>query len=136
MLGIRMHRESKGERRSQRQRILDLLVRARGAEVTSRALAAVSLQYGARVRELRELGFQIVNRTETHGRMRHGFFKLVLGTPTPAHATVVESEAKQLRTSAPIGADVDAMGVCTESGRLFPESATVNADHAARFYPD
>lgn len=67
-------------RKSQRQRILDLLISARGW-VPAPELARISLQYSARVKELRTLGFRIVNRLETHSGVRHGFFKLEAGMP-------------------------------------------------------
>lgn len=51
-------------RKNQRQRILERLIAARGGEVPSLELAAVSLQYNARVSELREAGFVIISRLE------------------------------------------------------------------------
>jgi len=63
-------------RKNQRQKILDLLVAARGDEVPSPELARVSLQYCARISELREEGFVIVSRVEVHDRVKHGFFRL------------------------------------------------------------
>jgi len=72
-------------RRNQRQRILDRLLEARGSEVPSFELSRISLQYGARVKELREAGFRIVNRVEHHDGKVFGFFRLELGPPT-SHA--------------------------------------------------
>jgi hypothetical protein len=71
-----------GDRKSQRQRILDLLRAACGQEVPSVALSRISLQYGARVKELRELGFKIVNRTERQFDQVHGYFRLEIASPT------------------------------------------------------
>jgi hypothetical protein len=64
--------------KSQRQQILDLLRAARGGEVPSLALSRISLQYGARVKELRELGFQIQisNRTERRAGKVNGYFRM------------------------------------------------------------
>ena len=64
--------------KSQRQRILDLLLGAHGQEVPSVALSRISLQYGAWVKELRELGFRISNRTERRAGEVHGYFRLEL----------------------------------------------------------
>jgi len=63
-------------RKSQRDRILELLIRACGAEVPAPELARISLQYSARVKELRELGFRIINRVEVSNGSKHGFFRL------------------------------------------------------------
>lgn len=63
-------------RKNQRQRILDLLIAACGREVPSPELAKVSLQYCARISELREAGFIIISRVEAHGGAKHGFFRL------------------------------------------------------------
>jgi hypothetical protein len=63
-------------RKNQRQQILELLVAARGAEVPSPELARVSLQYCARISELREAGFVIISRVEVHNGVKHGFFRL------------------------------------------------------------
>ncbi|HMK31924.1 MAG TPA: hypothetical protein VK473_19740, partial [Terriglobales bacterium] len=88
------------ERHSQRQRILDVLLAARGAEVPSVALSRISLHYSARVKELRELGFRIVNRTERHDGQVHGFFRLELGAPElPTLATPSPSQAPLLPTA-------------------------------------
>ncbi len=48
------------QRRNQRQRVLDRLLTAHGAEVPSFELSRISLQYGASVKELREAGFRIL----------------------------------------------------------------------------
>ena len=70
-------------RKSQEARILEMLIRARGAWIPAPELAAVSLQYNARVFALRRLGFAIENRVETTlGGNRHGFFRLCTGSPS------------------------------------------------------
>lgn len=66
-------------RKNQRQRILELLIAARGGEVPSPELARVSLQYNARISELREAGFVIISRVEIHDGVKHGFFRLHQG---------------------------------------------------------
>jgi hypothetical protein len=63
-------------RKNQRQQILELLIAARGGEVPSPELARVSLQYCARISELREAGFVIISRVEVHDSVKHGFFRL------------------------------------------------------------
>jgi hypothetical protein len=58
--------------KNQRQRILERLIAARGGEVPSSELAEVSLQYNARVSELREAGFVIISRVEVRDGVKHG----------------------------------------------------------------
>jgi hypothetical protein len=77
---------STADRKNQRQRILDLLLAAHGEEVPSVALSRISLQYGARVKELRELGLRIVNRTERRSGQVHGYFRLEAGMPATEDA--------------------------------------------------
>jgi hypothetical protein len=62
---------------TQAQRILNLLVGAAGEWVPAPQLAEISLQYSARISELRALGHPIENRVtmSRHGG-RHGFFRL------------------------------------------------------------
>ena len=64
------------QRKNQRQRILELLIAACGGDVPSPDLARVSLQYCARISELREAGFVIISRVEVHDGVKHGFFRL------------------------------------------------------------
>ena len=61
-------------RKNQRQRILERLIA--GGEVPSPELARISLQYCARISELREAGFVIISRVEIHAGVKHGFFQL------------------------------------------------------------
>jgi hypothetical protein len=68
--------DSSPRRKNHRQRILELLIAARGGEVPSSELARVSLQYNARVSELREAGFVIITRVEVHDGVKRGFFRL------------------------------------------------------------
>jgi hypothetical protein len=63
-------------RKNQRQRILELLIAASPGEVPSPDLASVSLQYNARVSELREAGFVIISRVEINDGVKQGFFRL------------------------------------------------------------
>jgi len=63
-------------RKNQRQRILERLIAACGGDVPSPELAKVSLQYCARISELREAGFVIISRVEIYDGVKHGFFRL------------------------------------------------------------
>jgi len=65
-----------GARRSQRQQILKLLLDARGQWVPAPALAAISLQYSARVRELRLDGWRVDNRCPVVRGVKRGEFRL------------------------------------------------------------
>jgi hypothetical protein len=76
-------------RRNQRDRILQLLIAARGNWIPSPELAAISLQYSARISEARKLGFQIENKVEHHDGNVFGFFRLVLGAK-PAQGTLFD----------------------------------------------
>jgi hypothetical protein len=67
--------------RSQRDRIIAILLQARGSWVCGRELAAISLQYNARVFEGRHhLLLNIENKTEiTEGGTRLSWFRLLPG---------------------------------------------------------
>ncbi len=68
-------------RPSQRQRIFEKLDGARGQEVPASKLADISLQYCARLKELRDIGalcgFRITNRIEHVGGRVLGYYRLV-----------------------------------------------------------
>jgi len=64
-------------RSSQRERIADLLQLAYPGEVPALELAQESLQYSARVKELRDAGWDIRNRVEIVGSRKFGYFRLV-----------------------------------------------------------
>ena len=64
--------------RTQRGRILALLVEARGQWVSGPQIFGLAAQYSARIHELRALGFQIENKTATAAdHQRHSWFRLV-----------------------------------------------------------
>lgn len=74
-------------RASQRQRILELLLSARGDWVPLPKVQACAAQYNARLYELRRLGFRITNRIcKVHGQ-RHSWFRI-----EPAVTAVNRSE--------------------------------------------
>jgi hypothetical protein len=64
-------------RKTQRDRILGLLVLARGGWVGLPEIAACACQYGARLWELRKLGFAIENKIRNVGGVRHSWFRLI-----------------------------------------------------------
>jgi hypothetical protein len=64
--------------KTQRDRILRLLVDARGAWVPLPEILALGIaQYNARIFELRKRSLNIENRTETIDGLRHSWFRLV-----------------------------------------------------------
>jgi len=65
--------------RLQRDKSLELLLRAHGAWVLLPELLAIASQYNARVHELRALGFAIENKTWWSDGQRHSAFRLILG---------------------------------------------------------
>ena len=65
-------------RNTQRDRILRLLQSRAGEWVPSYELAAIALQYGARVLELRRAGYNIENKAQHINGQVHGAFRLVL----------------------------------------------------------
>lgn len=68
------------ERKSQRAKILAVLLNAKGAWVAlSQILDLQISQFGARILELRRQGFMIENEQETVGGQRHSRYRLVLG---------------------------------------------------------
>ncbi len=67
--------------KTQRARILRLLIDADGAWVPLPEIMACAAQYNARVLELRRLGFTIENKTEHVDRARHSWFRLI-ASPT------------------------------------------------------
>jgi len=87
--------------KSQRQRILDLLLGARGQEVPSIVLARISLQYGARVKELRELGFRISNRTERRAGKVNGYFRMESAPEEQPHSSLTSTLTRPATGSFP-----------------------------------
>lgn len=63
--------------RTQRGRILALLIEARGQWVAGPQIFRLAAQYSARIHELRKLGFRIENKTATVDGQRHSWFRLV-----------------------------------------------------------
>ncbi len=66
------------KRKSQSAALLRLLIDAHGSWVPLPEILALAIaQYGARIHELRRLGFNIENRTERVNGARHSWFRLV-----------------------------------------------------------
>jgi hypothetical protein len=63
-------------KQTQRAAILNLLISARGGWVPLPKITDCAAQYNARIFELRNLGFQIKNRTEVVEGARHSWFRL------------------------------------------------------------
>lgn len=71
--------------KGQRGEILALLIKARGDWVPLPEIMVCAAQYNARVFELRKLGFEIENKTETVDGERHSWFRLAPPSkPEPA----------------------------------------------------
>jgi hypothetical protein len=68
------------EHKSQRAKILALLVNARGGWVPLSEILDLQIsQFGSRILELRRSGFTIENEQETVGGQRHSRYRLLLG---------------------------------------------------------
>ena len=85
--------------KTQRGEILALLVKARGEWVPlPDVLALGCAQYNARIFELRRVGFNIENRTETVDGERHSWFRLLPSTSgKPEPEAVPESDFMRRR---------------------------------------
>jgi hypothetical protein len=64
---------------TQRGKILELLIAARGDWVSLPKIADCAAQYNARIFELRRLGLRIENRTKEVDGVRHSWFRLLRG---------------------------------------------------------
>ena len=72
------------ESKTQRAAILRLLLDAKGSWVPLPEILALGIaQYGARIHELRRMGFSIENKTERIAGARHPWFRLLGDVPTP-----------------------------------------------------
>ncbi len=83
---------------TQRGQILDLLIAARGDWVPlPRILELKISQFGARILELRRLGFHIVNRTQNANGQKHSWYRLESAPKSPKpNSTKPESNAGTL----------------------------------------
>ena len=105
------------KKQTQAARILELL--SAGREISALELSSVSLQYCARISELREAGCVISNRVQIQrDGTRRGFYKLVCRPPILEKVSNHQSQRKPPNSAL---------------GSLFPENET----KAERFqYPD
>src|SRR5215469_5836611 len=67
-------------RKTQRSRILKILVLARGGWVPMPVLQRVAAMYVTRVHELRKLGFKIENKVIVVSGQRHSSYRLLSGS--------------------------------------------------------
>ena len=75
-------------RKTQRQRLLDLFLAHTDCWIPLPSILELRIsQYGTRLKELRELGFRIINRKEHKDGVCSSWFKLELGSPA-ASATL------------------------------------------------
>jgi hypothetical protein len=65
-----------GDSLSQKKRILNMLHACWPGEVSALSLSKISLQYSARVYDLRRAGWTITNRVEIRNGTKYGFFRL------------------------------------------------------------
>jgi Helix-turn-helix domain len=79
--------------RSQSQRILRALQAAGSSWTPSSELSKSSLQYGARIFELRKQGWLISSRVEIRDGVRLGFFRLS-SAPTPRRQEIPTTSAE------------------------------------------
>ena len=75
--GLSMHGHRPQLLKGQKAAVLALLLKHRGQWVPAYKLAAIALQYSARIRELRTAGFDIDNKPERVNGKVHGSFQLV-----------------------------------------------------------
>jgi hypothetical protein len=74
----------KSSRPTQRGRIFELLIAAKGGWIPLPEIAGCATQYGARILELRRIGFRIENRIEQVDGVRRSWFRLLPpGDPEP-----------------------------------------------------
>jgi hypothetical protein len=106
-------------KKTQCARILELL--SAGREISALELSSVSLQYCARVSELREAGCVISNRVQIQrDGTRHGFYKMVCRPPILERASTHTEPERKPPDSAP--------------GSLFPENEPCKVETFQ--YPD
>jgi hypothetical protein len=88
MSGATAHSSADSSRATQRGRILQLLIAARGAWVPLPEIAACAAQYNARIFELRRLGFRIESQVRKVDGARHSWFRLARNPAYPADSRV------------------------------------------------
>jgi hypothetical protein len=84
-------------RKSQRDRILGLLIAAHGGWVELPKIMRLAAQYNARLWELRRLGFKIENKVRDVNGTRHSWFRLL----PSEQAKAIRPEARNSSISGP-----------------------------------
>ncbi len=79
--------------RTQRGRILAVLIEAHSEWVPGPQIFRLAAQYSARIHELRKLGFQIENKTAKVDGQRHSWFRLIPNQPRPVPSRPAVQEA-------------------------------------------
>src|SRR4051794_1515634 len=102
--------------RKQRDKILALLVQARGAWVPLPQITECAAQYNARIFELRRLGFAIHNRTEFQDGVRHSWFRLVPNEMATDAPRVLQAEGDGV-LFAPDPARAQSLALAYETGQ-------------------
>jgi len=89
--------------KTQRDQILAILISARGGWVPLPEILELAAQYGARIHELRGLGYRIENRKEGRDGKRNSYFRLVssIADPTGVGPASTEGGAVFAGNSAP-----------------------------------
>lgn len=105
------------KKQTQCARVLQLL--SSKSEVSAVELSSISLQYAARVCELRKMGVAIANRIEAKGDgTRHGFYRLVRRAAFPEKQSVSETSTRTVPNTSQTGTRVES----ERNESLFPES--------------
>jgi hypothetical protein len=79
-----------GAAKNQRDRILAVLIKARGERVPLCDLLGIAAQYGARLYEIRhKLGLNVENKTQEVDGVRHSWFRLI---PRPSSSLRLEEK--------------------------------------------
>ena len=100
-----------GPKITREKRILNLLQPAWPNWVPAPSLAAVSLQYSARIFALRKRGFQISNKIEIRNGVKHGYFRLgPAPIPSNREHRASEQQAHPLPHSGVLFEDISPMG--------------------------
>jgi hypothetical protein len=93
---------------TQRGKILEKLINARGQRVPLPELISVAAQYNSRVLELRRMGFRIVNEREQVNGQTHTWFRLISGPHIPNSKEFAQSRLEtggEAETLFPIAPD-------------------------------
>jgi hypothetical protein len=86
--------QRKDSSQTQRGKILEKLINARGHRVPLPELISVAAQYNSRVLELRRLGFKIVNEREQVNGQTHTWFRLISGPTIPSNQEFIQPKLK------------------------------------------